>query len=131
MCRSNKNKGEIKMPDCIICGHGPGFRWTDNHGIGACVRCGAPYRLYHYEKDEETGESKRVEKDPECLIAKYYIPFAREYWEAHHRNCMPGAFNFPGSSYEVATRKDFECYKKWNDENEGRIKEAEAQCKTG
>jgi hypothetical protein len=77
--------------------------------VGACHRCGAPYRLYHYE------DGKRVEKPPECSFQEWYIPFARRYWHAHHRNVDPGAYNFPGSSYEVAQHADFEAHRAWHE----------------
>ena len=52
---------------CIICGNGLRTRWTDTHGIGACVNCGCPYRLFHYE------DNKAVDK-PETKKRRYY------YW---------------------------------------------------
>lgn len=90
------------MKGCEICGRELVYRWTDTHGIGACVSCGAPYKLYHYE------DTTRVEKPPELLILPEYVGKTKEYWETHKRNVAPGCFNFPGSSYEVASEEDFE-----------------------
>ena len=104
---------------CAVCQHAYGFRWTDTHGIGACVHCGAPYRLYHYENDQ------RVERPPELMLAAWFVPFARRYWAEHHRNCDPGAYNFPGSSYEVATHADFAAFGDWVNQNRGAIKAAQ------
>lgn len=97
---------------CDICKTEPiSFRWTDTHGFGACIRCGCPYKLYHYEGPE--GQQHRVEKSPELLLLPEWVPITRRYWEETHRNCDPGAYNFPGSSYEVASREDFESYGSW------------------
>jgi predicted nucleic acid-binding Zn-ribbon protein len=92
---------------CAICGEEPRFRWTDYHGIAACKRCGATYLLYHYEND------KRVDREPELTIDEAWVPLFKRYWEENQRNCNPGAFNMPGSSYEVASREDFEVHRAW------------------
>lgn len=96
------------MEECVICGDGfRGFRWTDTHGIGACVNCGAPYTIYHYEG------GKRLDKPPECLIKKEFVEATKAYWEARRMNVAPGAFNFPGSSYEVASEEEFKSASEW------------------
>jgi hypothetical protein len=64
--------------------------------------------LYHYANSGE-----RLDKEPELMILPDYIALAKEYWEKHHRNVAPGAFNMPGSSYEVATGEDFETFAAW------------------
>jgi hypothetical protein len=93
---------------CGICGDHPlGIRWTDTHGIGACLRCGAPCKVYHYEGD------KRVEKPVELLILPEFVALTKQYWTERHRNVAPGSFNFPGSSYEVATEEDFKSANDW------------------
>lgn len=119
------------MENCRICEESFSFRWTDTHGIGACSRCGAPYRIYHYEDD------KRVEKPPELSFKAKWIPLIKRYWEENHRNCDPGAYNFPGSSYEVASKEDFEVYRDWMDAHKDEFPKAEEvparnarQCRT-
>jgi hypothetical protein len=92
---------------CEVCGKEAVFRWTDTHGIGACSNCGLPYTLYHYV------DNKRVERPPECAVRQEWIPHLRRYWNETHRNCYPGAYNFPGSSYEVASAEDFEVFNDW------------------
>lgn len=91
---------------CQICDWVYSFRWTDTHGIGACTTCGAPYKIYHYEGDGEG--KKRVNKPPQLLILDQYIPLTKKYWDESKKNVAPGAFNMPGSFYEVATRDDAE-----------------------
>lgn len=95
--------------NCEICENEVSYRWTDSHGIAACIYCGAPYKLYHYEND------KRIEKPPELLLLDP-APH-RQYWNEQRRNVAPGAFNFPGSSYEVADREDFEIFNDWWEAN--------------
>lgn len=98
----------VEDAGCGICGDGRlCIRWTDHHGVGACSRCGAPYRVYHYEGD------KRVDKPPQLLFLPEWVPLMKRYWEENHRNCDPGAYNMPGSSYEVATEEDFGVHANW------------------
>ena len=92
---------------CVVCGSALCFRWTDTHGVGACTKCGAPYRIYHYEND------KRVERPPECLLLPEWVPPLTKYHAETGRNCDPGAFNLPGSSYEVATQEDVDALDAW------------------
>ena len=103
---------EVENAECVVCGSQSLYRWTDTHGIGACLTCGCPYRLFHYEKDGE-GKDRRVERQPECCILPDWLDLARRYWEEEHRNCDPGAYNFSGSSYEVATQEDVDTYQEW------------------
>ena len=95
------------MNTCVVCDEPLLYRWTDTHGIGACCRCGAPYRLYHYE------DNRRVEKPPELLLKQAWVPLTRCYWQEAQRNVSPGFGNFPGSSYEVATRADVDSVNAW------------------
>lgn len=91
---------------CGICEEPLHCRWTDTHGVGACRKCGAPHRLYHYEGE---GNAKRpVDKASELLTLPAFVPLLRRYHQETGRNCSPGAFNLPGSSYEVAVDEDFE-----------------------
>ena len=96
------------MIKCEICENDLAIRWTDTHGIGACITCGTPYKIYHYDEN-----NKRVDKSAENLILPEWISLMKQYWNENKRNCDPGAFNFPGSNYEVATKEDFEIYNKW------------------
>ena len=99
------------MQKCLICENPLCFRWTDTHGVGACVRCGAPYTIYHYDNDK-----KRVEKPPEITIKDEWLPLIKKYWEENKRNCSPGSHNSPRSRYEeVATKEDFEVFHNWMD----------------
>jgi hypothetical protein len=102
-----RREKETKM-ECIICKEELSFRWTDTHGIGACLRCGMPYRIYHYDENKE-----RIERPPEPTVRQEWIPHLRRYWDENQRNCYPGAHNFPGSSFEVASAKDFEVFNNW------------------
>jgi len=104
-------QSQVERTPCLICGRDPGFRWCDHHGIGACLQCGAPYRIYHY--DGEGDQKKRVDKPPELLIKSEWLEWTKAYWRDVHRNVSPGAFNMPGSSYEVATREDVEALDEW------------------
>lgn len=93
---------------CAICEDPrPHYRWTDTHGIAACGTCGAPYRIYHYE------DNRRVDRPPLLMLREEWVPLTRRYWQETQRNCDPGAFNFPGSSYEVATDADCRVYSEW------------------
>ena len=109
------------MASCTICEKKFVFRWTDTHGIAACMTCGAPYRIYHY--DPET--KKRIDKQPEMMLK--YPHVSKQYWKEHQRNVAPGAFNIPGSSYEVATQEDGEIFYEWW-EKHGPKEEEEQAC---
>lgn len=95
---------------CEICENRLSFRWTDSHGIGACTTCGAPYTIYHYDDS-----GSREDKPPELLVRKEWVPLTKRYWQETNKNCAPGCFNFPGSSYEVATASDFDSFHNWMD----------------
>ena len=101
------------LKPCVICDH-PDFpvAWTDRHGVAVCVHCNAPYRILHYEND------KRVEKPAECLIKEASVPLLRRYYEETGKRVVPGAFNFPGSSYEQCCPDDFRSYAEWMKANE-------------
>lgn len=101
-------EAQHEVVDCAICGANlTHFRWTDTHGVGACQNCGAPYRILHYKDD------KRVDKSAELLIAEQWREKIKAYWDECHQNVAPGAFNFPDSSYEVATNDDVRSIKEW------------------
>ncbi len=105
---------------CEICGDSLSCRWTDTHGIGACLTCGAPYRLYHYAPDK-----KRVDKSPAIQIRPEWIPILKRYWEEVGHNCDPGGFNFSGSSYEVASEEDFRLYIQWMEKHKDELPKEE------
>lgn len=111
----------MKEIQCGICEANFTFRWTDTHGVAACVNCGAPYRIYHYELVGE--KTERVEKPPELLIAPEYLDLSKTYWREHHRNIAPGIYNFPGSSYEVASKEDFQIANDWWKRNKPSVTE--------
>ena len=89
---------------CLICGYNLHCRWTDTHGIGACLLCGTPYRIYHYEGNPK----KRVDKPPKSLLNEEYVELTKRYWQE-----TPGYGNFQGSSYEVATQEDVDACELW------------------
>jgi len=93
---------------CIICNHSLLCRWTDTHGIGACIICGTCYKLYHYDEN-----GKRLNKPAEHTYFEEWIPILKKYWNENHKLVDPGAFNFPGSSYEVAKQEDFIDWYNW------------------
>ena len=82
--------------DCEICGQHLSMCWRDHHGIAACITCGAPYRIYHYDADH-----KRIDKGPELLFLPKWLPLVRQYWTEEHRNVAPGAYMLGMSGYEV------------------------------
>jgi len=100
---------------CQICDTPLVCRWTDTHGVGACLSCGVPYRLLHYEND------KRVEKPAQLLLKEKWVPSIRRYWQEVGRNVAPGAFNFPGSNYEVATQEDATAFDGWVEAHRGEL----------
>ena len=98
--------------ECLICDAELRCRWTDTHGVGACLCCGAPYTLYHYE------DKKRIDKPPKLEIKEEWKSTIKRYWEENKSNCSPGAFNLPGSSYEVASLEDFNNFSEWMEKQE-------------
>lgn len=85
---------------CEICDDTLHFRWTDTHGIGACMTCGATYRIYHYEGN------KRVDREPSITLKPEWVDLHRRAYADLKCNVFPGAYNIPGSSYEVATKEE-------------------------
>ena len=109
-----------ELPKCEICDESLLCRWTDTHGIGACLKCGAPYRIYHYEND------RRIEKPPKIQFTPKWTLIAKRYWKEVGHNCLPGAYNFLGSSYEVATEEDFNIFNAWMEAHKSELpKEAD------
>jgi hypothetical protein len=98
--------------NCVICENEAIYRWTDTHGIGACITCGAPYRLFHYDENNE-----RVDKPVECLVLEDWRELVKRYWDEMRMNVAPGHFNIPGSSYEVATQEEVANLDEWMERN--------------
>lgn len=61
---------------------GMGSTWTIVHGV-AEHRCGAMYRVLHYD------ESGCVAKPPECLVYVELLPLLRAYWKRYHTSFNP------------------------------------------
>lgn len=96
---------------CAICEEELHCRWTDTHGVGACLRCGAPYRLLHYNQVGD--QHVPVDAPPALVLKPEWVPLTKKYWQETKSNCDPGAFNFGGSSYEVATEEEFQRHHDW------------------
>jgi hypothetical protein len=86
------------------------FSWTDTHGIGQCLQCGVPYRLYHYD-----GNNKSINKPPACLVKEAWIPICQRFWN-ESQSCMPSGKSFPGGQ-ELATAEDIQRWKDWLEKN--------------
>lgn len=99
---------------CLVCDtEQPGFAWTDRHGIAQCSKCGAPYRLFHYEGEGDA--RKRVEKPPSCLADDVDVATMRLCWaETRARFSAVGfGLSFSHGSYDVATESEYEQVAKW------------------
>ena len=98
---------------CEVCGSELLCRWTDTHGVGVCVRCGTPYRLYHYD---ENGQP--VNKPPECQLTPEWIKVARIYFASMGRMVDPGGFDMGlcggrTATYSGATQDDSAAWNDW------------------
>lgn len=103
---------------CVVCDRSnPGFSWTDTHGIGQCVSCGTPYRIYHYEGEGEN--SKLVKKPPECLVLPEWIPLLRRF-RTDTGHIIPGGYSFSGGQ-EMASEADVRAFNKWCDDHRSEI----------
>lgn len=93
---------------CAVCDReNPSWSWTDSHGIAQCWDCGTPYRLIHYDGN------KRVEREPECVVADEWLPRLREYRE-QVGGIIPSGCSFPGGQ-ERATQDDIRKWNEWVD----------------
>jgi len=63
------------MSKCKICKDIILFRWGIRHGFGECVRCGTPYKYYHY--DDENNREKYFE----CRLKEEYVDVAQQYYQ--------------------------------------------------
>lgn len=98
--------------NCTVCETRLGFQWSDTHGVGVCLACGMPYRIFHYEGEE------RVEKPPEPALNDEGVTLARRYWAAKRRRVFPGCYDMGisgrrGTSYSGATQQDIEEFEDW------------------
>lgn len=100
-----------ERPNCAVCDQPISVTWTDTHGVGACIRCALPYRIYHYEGDE------RVERPPSVAIEEAWLPLAREYWREKQRRVFPACYDMGierhGRTYSGASREDCELFDEW------------------
>lgn len=77
---------------CQICGEDLRCRWSDYHGEGVCMTCGAPYQLINGSE-----EQKAEGKYPYINFLPQFIPAFKEHWEATHQ------FVFGGYSFKEDT----------------------------
>ena len=98
--------------NCEICQNPLIFNWTDTHGVGVCIRCGAPYRIYHYDSD-----SKRLDAPPRLALNESGVNIARRYWAQHKRMVFPGVYDIGftrGSrTYSGASSDDIDAFNAW------------------
>lgn len=98
---------------CAICGNELRVRWSDTHGVGACITCGLPYLIYHYEGDT------RVERPPAIAVKEEWVPIGLKYWQETHRRTFPAAFDVMvgrgGRSYSGASADEIEEFQSWLD----------------
>lgn len=96
---------------CECCGDRLTFQWSDTHGVGACVQCGLPYTIYHYEDD------KRVEKPPSVAVTPRGVEIAKEYWGETKRRVFPAVYDMGvgrnGYSYSGASAEDCRLFNEW------------------
>ena len=107
------------MKTCPVCCETFRFLWTDHHGIGACLTCNAPIKIYHYNDAKE-----REDKPPKSMIADGWLPILIRYWEEKHR-LIPNGLNIPGSRYERCDEGDFREWHAWLEEHESELPQAE------
>jgi len=96
----------VKEQDvCKICGEHLRCRWSDLHGEGVCMVCGAPYQLLHYDKNDKFIKDAK----PILNIKNKWIPIIKEYWEKTKKFC------FGGQSFSEDTGKQE--FNDWLEEN--------------
>lgn len=109
---------------CECCDYELHVQWSDTHGIGACLTCGLPYRILHYEDD------KRVDKPPSVALSPVGVEIAKRYWREEHRRVFPAAYDMgvgrSGRSYSGASAEDCEKFGAWYKAHEAEFP-AEAQ----
>jgi hypothetical protein len=115
--------GEAIM-NCEICNSELAVRWSDTHGVGACITCGLPYTVLHYQDD------KPIDKAPEIAIKPEWIPIGKRYWEETKRRVFPGAYDMGilggrESTYSGATREDMQNWEEWLEAHEADLPKPE------
>jgi len=104
---------------CVVCDTSLIFRWTDTHGVAVCAKCGAPYRVLHYEND------KPIDKTAECQLLPEWIVICRRYFAETKRMVDPGGFDVVGMrggrTYSGATVADFESWVAWLKEHKAEL----------
>ena len=106
----------VERPACVICDEVLTFSWTDTHGVGQCVKCGAPYRIIHYDENRN-----RVERPPQFMLYDEFAPFLRRAF-AETGAKYPARWGFSFSdSYDVATNEDASRMKAWLDAHDQEI----------
>lgn len=98
--------------NCVVCEQGLSLTWTDTHGVAACLNCGAPYRVFHYENDV------RVEKPAELALDETGKAMALRYWQEAGRKVFPGCYDMGltrggATTYSGATQDEIESFNDW------------------
>lgn len=103
---------------CEVCGKDWGFVWTDTHGVGQCIHCGACYTIFHYG----VGGS-RVDKPPEFTLNDVGKKMIKDYHEATGR---PIPAQVLGLSFEggqsAANQGDIEAWNAYRTEQKSETK---------
>jgi len=108
---------------CWCCEHELAFRWTDTHGVGVCCHCGLPYRIIHYDENND-----RVDKAPEVCIKEFWLPICKKYFSETGRMVAPAAFDtgftgFMGRSCSGAAIRDVDDWNEWMKEHKSELPE--------
>ncbi len=97
---------------CDCCESELTFQWSDTHGVGVCISCGLPYRVYHYDEN-----NNRVEKAPEMCLTSEGLQIAKRYWTEKQRRVFPAYFDMGigrnGRSYSGASHSDCTAFSSW------------------
>jgi hypothetical protein len=106
-------------PTCAVCESMLSVTWTDTHGVGACIVCALPYRIYHYDGDQ------RVDKAPSLAVDDKWLPLAREYWTENRRRVFPACYDMGflgsrGRTYSGASEEDILLFNEWMNARKGR-----------
>lgn len=107
---------DARPSNCECCGSTYMIQWSDLHGVGACVTCGLPSRVLHYE--DRDGKNVRIDKPPSVYLNDGWLPIGQRYWRETHRRVFPAAYDMgfgerDERSYSGATREDLELWNAW------------------